>query len=263
MVRISKAVWDMVSQVVHKILNAVGIEVRFVRNLRAARVKSKLEREFDAWRIIEQQPFTCILDIGANEGQFARLARRIWPTALIHSFEPLPDVYSALAERFRDDPRLTPHNIGLSDMPAIQSMHHSAFSPSSSLLVMADLHCREWPQSVKHTTVDVRLERLDDWAHANQLDARGVLLIKIDVQGFELSVINGGVQTLRTATFIVLEVSFHELYQGQPLFGQIHDRLRELGFIYRGNIEQYRSRDHTRVLYADAIFENTASTVQA
>lgn len=137
-------------------------------------------------------------------------------------------------------------------------MHRSAYSPSSSLLPMADLHRTEWPQSVAHTDVAVQLERLDDWTHRMNPDA-SPLLIKIDVQGYEMAVINGGVDTLRSAAFVVLEVSFYELYEGQPLFHHIHERMQELGFTYRGNIEQFASKDRTRVLYADAIFENTAT----
>jgi FkbM family methyltransferase len=245
------------SALAHRLLNALGIQVRLVRNLKAARIAELRDREFDAWRKLASHPFRCILDVGANEGQFAEIARRLWPDADIHSFEPLPDVHAALSDKFRHDPKVFTHPFGLSDSETVQRMHRSAFSPSSSLLPMAQLHRAEWPQSVEHTDVDVRLERMDV-AVLPLLGAQHVpMLVKIDVQGFEMSVINGGVDTLRRATHVVVEVSFHELYEGQPLFAEIHDRLRALGFAYRGHVEQYASKDGTRVLYADAIFENT------
>ena len=240
----------------HRMLNAIGVEVRLLRNIRAAYDLDRRNREIDAWRILGANRFATVLDIGANEGQFATIAREIWPTTLVHSFEPLPDVYAALVAKFRDDPGVVAHNLGLSDRSQMQSMHRSAFSPSSSLLPMAELHRREWPQSVEHTDVEVRLERLDDWMRDINMGRRAPMLVKIDVQGFEMSVIDGGAETLRAAAIAVIEVSFHELYEKQPLFAQIHDRMRQLGFVYRGNIEQFASRDRTRVLYADAIFEN-------
>jgi len=49
-------------------------------------------------------------------------------------------------------------------------------------------------------------------------------------------------------------------YQDQPLFAQILAGMTELGFVHRGNIEQFASKDGTRVLFADAIFENTRRT---
>lgn len=242
----------------HRLFNWFGIEVSLLRNLRAAKALERMNRELDPWRILSAHRFACILDIGANEGQFAVIARRLWPEARVHSFEPLPDVHAALAAKFRGDPMVFVHNIGLSNCAGTQRMHRSAFSPSSSLLPMADLHRREWPQSVEHTDVEVRLERLDDWIRECKVAHSAPMLIKIDVQGFEMAVIDGGAELLGAATFVVLEVSFYELYEGQPLFAQIHERMRQLGFIYRGDVEQFRSRDRTRVLYADAIFENLA-----
>jgi len=244
------------SRVLHKLLNAFGVEVRLLRNIKAAHAEQRRNREFEAWRLLQAHPFTFVLDVGANEGQFAAIARRLWPLAQVHSFEPLPDVFAAMKKRFGHDPMVTMHNIGLSDEAGSRQMHRSAFSPSSSLLPMAELHRREWPQSADHTDTDVRLERLDDWMHHATTGSVSPMLVKIDVQGFEMAVIDGGAKTLREADYVVLEVSFHELYEGQPLFESIHDRMRELGFIYRGNVEQFSSKDHRLVLYADAVFEN-------
>jgi len=258
--RADRGLGAFASRTAHRLLNAAGLEIRLLRSIHAAHAAERRDREIQAWRVLGHYPFACILDIGANEGQFAEIARRIWPLAQVHSFEPLPDVYAKLVSKFHNAPLVTAHNIGLSDQPTTQRMHQSAFSPSSSLLPMAELHRSEWPQSVSHIDVDVRLERLDEWARSTIPDALSPLLIKIDVQGFELAVINGGVETMQCAAIVVLEVSFYELYEDQPLFGQIHDRLVQLGFIYRGNVEQFCSRDHHRVLYADAIFENTAGT---
>jgi hypothetical protein len=56
----------------------------------------------------------------------------------------------------------------------------------------------------------------------------------MDVQGFEDRVIAGGLRTLERASVLWVETSFVELYEGQPLFADIHDRLRDLGFEYRG-----------------------------
>jgi len=246
----------------HRLLNKLGIEVRLIRNLKAAHLAAKRDQEVNAWRVLEHHDFAIVLDIGANEGQFATMARRLWPKAVVHAFEPLPDVYATLVENFRNDPLLVPHNVALAAESGTQVMHCSAFSPSSSLLPMADLHRKEWPQSAVHRDVEVRLLRLDDWARENDAEDRlcGPMLVKIDVQGFELSVLAGGEATLRAADFAVLEVSFYELYEGQPLFAQIHARMTELGFMYRGNIEQFASKDGTRVLFADAIFENLRRT---
>ncbi|MGQ0800761.1 MAG: FkbM family methyltransferase [Pseudomarimonas sp.] len=240
-------------------LNALGIEIRQIRNVRAARLQQRKQREIAAWSVLSHHRFACVLDIGANTGQFASIARLLWPEALVHSFEPLPDIFAELKANHANDPKVIPHHIGLSDQAGMQSMFRSAFSPSSSLLPMAKLHEQEWPQSVANTEVAVKLERLDVWRRSMGAELTFPLMVKIDVQGFEMSVINGGPETLQQASVVVIEVSFHELYAAQPLFGEIHKRLTDLGFIYRGNIEEFRSRDGKNVLFADAIFENLAN----
>lgn len=244
------------SKYLHKVLNWFGLELRLTRNLRKAKAAERAARERRRWRVMAHRPFRTILDIGANEGQFARIARDIWPMALIHSFEPIPQVHAALAEGFAGDANFRSHNVALSDHGGTQIMHCSSFSPSSSLLPMAAVHKAEWPESAQSSDVEVALMRLDDWAGAEE-SLHAPLLIKIDVQGFELHVINGGQSTLAIADVVILEVSFREFYEGQPLFADVHERMRQLGFAYRGNVEQFISKDESHVLYADAIFERT------
>lgn len=240
----------LIGRVGQRILRALGVEVRSLRRIQ----NERRDREVQRWRVLKSHGFLTILDVGANEGQFASIARRLWPEACVHSFEPLPDVHATLAEKFRGDPKVRTHNIGLGAVQRVECMHRSAFSPSSSLLPMAQLHQNEWPHSAGNKIVEVRIERLDDWVSG--FPGISPCLIKIDVQGYELSVIDGGADTIRQADIVVLEVCFRELYEGQALFGEIHDRMRELGFVYRGNVEQFFNKNHTAVLYADAIFEN-------
>jgi hypothetical protein len=55
-------------------------------------------------------------------------------------------------------------------------------------------------------------------------------LLKIDVQGFELPVLRGAEQTLRSFDQILVEASFAELYEGQALFPDVSHHLEEHGF---------------------------------
>jgi FkbM family methyltransferase len=237
----------------HRLFNAFGLEIRYLRNVRASAVR---DAKGEQWRILRQFNFGTVLDIGANEGQFARVVRRQLPDALVYSFEPLPDVYAKLSRSFEGDSKVFPVNVGLSDAAGTRAMYRSEFSPSSSLLPMADLHREEFPATAKSTAIPVSLVQLDEWAVQNCLRVQGGLLIKIDVQGHELGVINGGVQTLQRAKMLIVEVSFYELYEGQPLFDEIYDRLTGLGFCYRGQIGQHLSEDRNQILFADAVFEN-------
>ena len=56
-------------------------------------------------------------------------------------------------------------------------------------------------------------------------------MLKIDVQGAEVSVFKGGRQRLSRAVAVHTEVCFLSLYKGQPLFGEIDLELRSLGLV--------------------------------
>jgi hypothetical protein len=55
-------------------------------------------------------------------------------------------------------------------------------------------------------------------------------LIKLDVQGFECEVLNGGMLALQHAKAIITEVSFKEFYKGQCRFDQLVALLAQSGF---------------------------------
>jgi FkbM family methyltransferase len=72
---------------------------------------------------------------------------------------------------------------------------------------------------------DVQTHRLDD------LDIDEFDLLKIDVQGAELMVLQNGRERLRDAVAVHTEVSFVPLYLGQPTFGEVDGELRSQGFV--------------------------------
>jgi len=99
-------------------------------------------------------------------------------------------------------------------------------------------------------TVDVKL--LDDF----NLD---IDFIKLDTQGAELDILKGGVKTLKNVLGIEIEVSFSEIYEKQPLFGEVCNWLKKEGFEFYDFITEYRySRIKLnrkgQLAFADALF---------
>ena len=240
----------------HRILAYLGIDFRLVRNLEIAKAKEKFENKIKELQILSNYNIKTVLDIGANVGQFARQVRICCPEATIYSFEPLPNVYKQLVEELLSDTNVIPVNLAISNSSGKVDMYCNNFSPSSSLLPMADLHKDEMPFTASSEIVNVSAISLDDWIAGQDIILNNDLLIKMDVQGNELKVIEGGIVTLRKAKILIVEVSFYELYQGQPLFDDIYNVLKSYGFVYRGSINQYQSQQSKKILFADGIFEN-------
>ncbi len=201
---------------------------------------------------IKKDGFKTVIDIGANVGQFALKFRNILPDALIYSFEPLPEVYEQLLENFNGDSLFRGYNCALGTSTEENTIYLNEYSPSSSLLKMGNEHKAHFDFAVKETPVVIKMNRLDDIFSGIQLEEP--ILIKMDVQGFENQVIDGGLETLMKCKMLIIEVSFKELYQDQPVFDDIYQKLKSIGLKYSGNYEQLISPKDGEILQADAIF---------
>lgn len=195
--------------------------------------------------------FKTIIDIGANEGQFAQKARILFPNANIISFEPIPAVYEKLVENFKTDIFFKAFNVGLGERQEKIKFWLNEYSPSSSILQM-DHHIEHFDFAVKQDQIEIQIERLDSFNQ--RFDLSGPYLVKIDVQGYEDRVISGGPNILRNAQMIISEVSFTSLYNRQALFDQIYTSINALGFKYAGSYEQLNSPINNAIIQADAIF---------
>ena len=196
--------------------------------------------------------FKTILDIGANEGQFADKMHSLFPETMIYSFEPIPEAFDQLEKNFKDIEQIKGFNLALGDAAGEITFNKNESTASSSFLEMTDTHTESFDFAVKTSPITVKVETLDNVMSREKTDLP--MLIKIDVQGFEEKVIKGGMDTIRMADMVICEVSFTELYKGQLLFDDTYQLFKNMGFSYAGSIEQLRSPDTNRILQADAIF---------
>ena len=116
---------------------------------------------------------------------------------------------------------------------------------------MSETHKNLFPHTREHSEEEVLIKRLDDL----DLNLEKEILIKVDVQGFEDKVIAGGENTFKKARVVLMETSFVELYKGQPTFDQIYEKLKSLGFAYKGSLQQKISKTG-EIISEDSIFIN-------
>jgi FkbM family methyltransferase len=227
---------------------------RLVRRLiRAARPrKIPLQEELrSAW--LQGYGLQTILDVGANEGQFATWARQGFPTARILSFEPLPDCFELLKTRFAGDAQFEAFPFALGAESGEATIFRNEYSPSSSILPLAEVHKTSFPYAVQGSELKIEVKKLDDVLAGREL--RGPVLLKIDVQGFEKQVLAGATKTLASVDLLLVEMSLEPLYAGEPLFDELYREIYAAGFSLRGILDMLRRSSDRRPLQVDALFE--------
>jgi FkbM family methyltransferase len=176
--------------------------------------------------------FQTVIDAGANRGQFALFAARRFPSAALLCFEPLTEPGAQLRRALADNTRLKLCNIALGAANQESDFHVSAADDSSSLLPIGLRQREAFPGTEQRSIQKVQVRRLDDLLKPDEL-AQPVLL-KLDVQGGELAVLQGAEAVLSSVDAVLVEVSFVELYAGQPLADDVWSELRSRGFSCRG-----------------------------
>jgi len=198
-----------------------------------------------------------VIDIGANVGQFARIANKHFPQATLFCFEPLPSAFAALETwaAHRAPGKIQLFNIALGDTIERVPMYvHADHEVSSSLLETTELVEALYPLTKAQTPIQVDITTLDEAMSPFLADIEGDLLIKLDVQGFEDRVLRGATKTLERAQSVILEIGLDPLYRAQAQFEGLVSILNGRGFRYAGNLGQtYASDGH--VVFVDAVFQ--------
>ncbi|HJX25199.1 MAG TPA: FkbM family methyltransferase, partial [Chthoniobacterales bacterium] len=196
-----------------------------------------------------------VLDVGANEGQFIKPARVLFPKASILAFEPNPRLIQSLKDLLPGTGAVCQMACGreAGTMP----LHLMKFSPATSLLRPTSLRIPDFPAAETEETIEVKVDRLDFVVRGHPL-ARKPYLLKIDVQGFELEVLQGAVDILPDVSAIVCEVNAVSFYEGQAGFEDIYGFVRQHNFKLVDIGEPIRNRNTGEVLYFDVAFLNTS-----
>ena len=170
-----------------------------------------------------------IVDIGASGGIDPRWGKTTeFYTGIL--FEPDPREFNALKKN--SDNNLIVLNSALGDSKKNVEFHlckkqmvSSIYPPNFNLL-------NKFPEAERFNVekiIHLNTDTLD-----NQLMKEGINevdFIKIDTQGYELSILKGGSACIENVIGLEVEVEFEPMYIGQPLFSEVDSYVKNKGFI--------------------------------
>jgi FkbM family methyltransferase len=225
-----------------------GLTVRRFRYALQQGVGAAIEHE----KLLKNLQPELIIDVGANVGQFALISRYACPKAEIISFEPLPEAAKTCRLVMNGDTLFTLHEFALGEKRELLPLHVTKANDSSSLLPVGKKHAKLYGSEVVKLTT-IKCAPLRDFLKQNSLIPK--TLLKIDTQGFELQVLQGAEAELANIAWVYVELSFVELYEGQPLATEVMAWLFARNYHLHGVYNlAYNTQGET--IQADMLFQN-------
>jgi FkbM family methyltransferase len=164
---------------------SLGVEpwVRPVWNLLTGKKPDKYDIQLSAVIKKALPPNAVCVDIGCHKGLILDMLIRQCPAGTFYAFEPIPYLYNLLQRKYRHVPRVHVFDVALGSEIGSASFHINTTSPG-----LSGFHRRKLPDnSASLRTIEVRTDLLD-----NCLSGVVPNLIKIDVEGAEFRVLQGG-----------------------------------------------------------------------
>jgi FkbM family methyltransferase len=182
----------------------------------------------EAWllqRLAELSP-QIFFDVGANRGEYSRLALKASSQARVFAFKPIPPVFEELRSVLALEPRAELHQLALADQPGELTFWLDSQNTGNTTAVdgvQDSIHGVKSPQKV-----NAHAQRLDLFCAEKMIEK--IDLLKIDVEGFESRVLQGGGKLLQDGSISCIQIEYGKANLFSRYF--IHDYMRDYGENY-------------------------------
>ena len=240
----------------NKIAHLFGYELIRKRKLGHLIAASHLEIMLRALEI------NCVIDAGANRGDYGALLRDIGYTGLIISFEPVNAICDGLRSRAARDEQWHVYQYALGSADERKAINvTSATGFTSFHRANAYGHRRFGNKQVDIARQeDVEVRRLDGLFETLGLshDTSSLrIFLKMDTQGYDLEVFKGAGGVLDYVHGLQSELSVRHIYEGMPDYIDALTEFREKGFEVTGMYPVSRDHESGVVIEFDCMMRRT------
>jgi len=216
---------------IQKVLLKLKIETQFLLQQKWGWRKTSDPHAIPKYLLKKYLPFNpVIIDCGAHIGADSVELAKIFPGAIIHSFEPVPHLHQSLLSNTKKYSNISCYQCALSNQngEAIFFVSSGESDASSSLLEPTG-HIMEHPGTVFKEKIIVNTITLDGWAAANNLQT--IDFLWLDMQGFELQMLKASQKIIDTVKVIHTEVSIKDSYKDVVNYAGYKSWMETKGFM--------------------------------
>lgn len=209
--------------------------------------------------LLDRYQIDVVIDVGANEGQFALELRRSGYQGKIISFEPIASVFETLTKAAALDRDWDVYHFALGQENSQKTIYVAGDSAFSSLLKSNDWCEGEFgDESVgkREETVIVRRSEEALAETIQNLDQARIYL-KMDTQGYDLEVFMGLGTMANKILALQSEVSIVPIYQGMPHLTASISFFEQAGFDIAGMYPVSTEKSGLRVVEFDCLMVRT------
>ena len=168
---------------------------------------------------------TGIIQVGANIRQELPLITQYSDN--IYLFEPLSKAFNELKKNSSGYKNINTFNFALGEKEEVKKIYiANVNNGASSSILKPSLHLDYYPEIEFIRTEEISVKRFD-----NLQEKFNANFLILDVQGYELKVINGFGDKINDIDFIYTEVSTVELYENNVLIKELDQELYKLGYL--------------------------------
>ena len=193
-----------------------------------------------------------IIDVGAHKGEFLEKMLKIEKVNSFYAFEPQKNIFNELKEKFSKNKKVTLYNFAMDKEITNKKLKINKLSMTSSL---AEINKKSLYLKIKNFLTFSKSNFVDEYEiQTNTVDkifeniSLQKALLKIDVEGFEMNVIEGSQKKLKEIPFILLENQFGNHY--------INNNFKDIiNVLSKQNFEIYKKFTFPLLHYQDILFK--------